>query len=495
MPAIKNLKNKNPYIVVALLTVVFGLAYSLQFDKLYLGLIGIAILVIFTEVLLFHKSIILQFLILSIPFSQKFELGSSGFALSLPSEGLLLVLSIIYLLIIVLKGEINTEVFYHPISKAWLLLFGWLAFSTVFSQIPLVSFKRLFVYFLFYLIYFFALAQTFKDLKNIKKVYWLYLIGLTPVILSILYMHSKWSFIVQIAFTICEPWFAEHTVYGACLAFIFLITSIFILKSKTLQVSHFKKIALILSLIVVGIGLYFSFSRAAWLSVFASGFLWFLMHYFKVSIKQISWTVLFLSVSFFLFNEKIMDLAKENKAVSNKGDLSNQIQSVTNVSNDASNLERLNRWKCALRMFTDKPIVGFGLGTYQFEYGSYQKLEELTHISTFKGDKGNAHSEYLGILSEAGLPGLLLFLGLIFKIYKTAFNLFYQSENQKNKYMVLALILGLNSFFFHGIFNAFIDQDEMASLIFSACAGLVVLDINFKKNKNELVDTDNSRIV
>lgn len=483
MLANKNLKNKKTFIAVALLTLVFGLAYSLHLDKLYFGLIGIAVLIILTEVLLFHKSLVFQFLILSVPFSQKFELGNSGFALSLPSEGLLILLSIVYLSVLLLKKEIDYQILLHPISKAWLFLFGWLAFSSIFSEIPLVSFKRLIVYLLFYLIYFLALSQTYKDLKNLKRTYWLYLIGLIPVIFAVLYAHSKWSFIVQIAFIICEPWFAEHTVYGACLAFIFLFISIFILKSKTLKVSYFEKIALIISLTVVGIGLYFSFSRAAWLSVFASGFLWFFMHYFKISIKQISWTVLFLSISFFLFNEKIMDLAKENKAVSNKGDLSNQIQSVTNVSNDASNLERLNRWKCALRMFVDKPIVGFGLGTYQFKYGSYQKIEELTYISTFKGDKGNAHSEYLGILSEAGLPGLVLFLALIFKIYSTAFRLFYNYENQKNKYLVLALILALNSFFFHGIFNAFMDQDEMAVLIFSACAGLTILDLNFEKNK------------
>lgn len=37
-----------------------------------------------------------------------------------------------------------------------------------------------------------------------------------------------------------------------------------------------------------------------------------------------------------------------------------------------------------------------GAGTYQFNYSVYQLNEEKTYISTNLGDKGNAHSEYLG---------------------------------------------------------------------------------------------------
>jgi len=51
------------------------------------------------------------------------------------------------------------------------------------------------------------------------------------------------------------------------------------------------------------------------------------------------------------------------------------------------------------------PVFGFGPGTYQFEYGPYQHSTEKTLISTNFGDRGNAHSEYIGPLAEEGLPG------------------------------------------------------------------------------------------
>ena len=34
-----------------------------------------------------------------------------------------------------------------------------------------------------------------------------------------------------------------------------------------------------------------------------------------------------------------------------------------NVSTDASNLERINRWNCAIRMYAERPFLGHGPGT------------------------------------------------------------------------------------------------------------------------------------
>ena len=82
---------------------------------------------------------------------------------------------------------------------------------------------------------------------------------------------------------------------------------------------------------------------------------------------------------------------------------------MSNITTDASNLERINRWKSALRLFAERPTLGWGPGTYQFEYASYQNYYEKTIISTNSGNKGNAHSEYLSILAESGWPGLLVF--------------------------------------------------------------------------------------
>ena len=43
-----------------------------------------------------------------------------------------------------------------------------------------------------------------------------------------------------------------------------------------------------------------------------------------------------------------------------------------------------------IKMFNEKPIYGFGPGTYQFEYSSFQDPDDKTIISTKFGDGGNA---------------------------------------------------------------------------------------------------------
>ena len=76
-------------------------------------------------------------------------------------------------------------------------------------------------------------------------------------------------------------------------------------------------------------------------------------------------------------------------------------------------MERINRWKCALKMFIEKPVFGWGPGTYQFQYARFQLSKDRTIISSNSGDMGNTHSEYLGPLCESGFLGFFFFLLLL----------------------------------------------------------------------------------
>jgi len=222
-----------------------------------------------------------------------------------------------------------------------------------------------------------------------------------------------------------------------------------------------------------------AFSRAAWLSLVAAGFLAFLMR-FKVRPAFVLGMVVLASIVLFLFQEPIMMRMQQNESISNKGDVTEHIGSGTNLESDATNLERLNRWFCAWQMFLDKPIHGFGPGTYQFQYGPYQTSTSKTYISTNYGDRGNAHSEYLTYLSEQGLPGILIFIVWVCYTVAMGMRLVYQTRDPVARYLAFGALLGLSSFFLHGLFNTFIDQDKMAGLGFSAMALLVVLDIRLR---------------
>ena len=130
-------------------------------------------------------------------------------------------------------------------------------------------------------------------------------------------------------------------------------------------------------------------------------------------------------------------------------------------------------------MLLERPLTGFGPGTYQFQYGVFQQRSLLTRISTFDGNKGNAHSEYLGLLSEAGWPPLFILFRLIFSVYHTGIRLWRKTRGSPTGWVAMALMMGLTTFFVHGWFNSFWDAGQMAILVFGAMGGIVALDLDW----------------
>jgi len=164
--------------------------------------------------------------------------------------------------------------------------------------------------------------------------------------------------------------------------------------------------------------------------------------------------------------------------------LGNEIQSISNVSSDASNLERLNRWSCAYRMWVDKPVFGYGPGTYMFNYAPYQLSYMETTISTDIANGGNAHSEYLGPLAEQGLPGLLLMLTIVASIFILSFRLFYNLKDRDMRILIVSIFLALVTYFIHGLMNNFLDTDKAAVPFWGFIGMLVAIDIATKKGMN-----------
>src|SRR5690606_17884018 len=112
---------------------------------------------------------------------------------------------------------------------------------------------------------------------------------------------------------------------------------------------------------------------------------------FKIHFKYLAAIGVFaLGVVFVRWDKINMEMAR-NKSEHTTEEFGERLQSATNVTSDASNLERINRWTSAVEMFKDRPWFGFGPGTYAMEYAPYQDPENLTIISTNFGNMGNAH--------------------------------------------------------------------------------------------------------
>lgn len=133
-------------------------------------------------------------------------------------------------------------------------------------------------------------------------------------------------------------------------------------------------------------------------------------------------------------------------------------------------------------MFREKPVFGWGPGTYMFQYAPFQFSYDRTIISTNFGDLGNAHSEYLGPMAETGLFGLISVLVLVFMIFKTSYRL-YNAKSAYIKELSLYITLGLATYFMHGFLNNFLDSDKASIPVWGFVAMLVALEIYHHENK------------
>jgi len=209
-----------------------------------------------------------------------------------------------------------------------------------------------------------------------------------------------------------------------------------------------------------------------------------LLIHFKVKFKYLALGGVFLMIGVGVYWTEIQFLLEKNKYEHTTENFGERLQSATNVTSDASNLERINRWSCAIEMFKERPLFGFGPGTYAFEYARFQEPENLTIISTNFGDMGNAHSEYLGPLSETGLIGLLTFLGVVGLLFYKGITLYisYPLAHDSLRFLILMFVLSLVTYFVHGILNNYLDMDKAAVPVWSMAIIFVVLEEKLKKS-------------
>lgn len=445
-----------------------------------LTIVGIA-----SYVILFKKELFISLLIISIPLSINSIFGDT--AVTAPTEFMVAILAMVFIIMSIAKPVVSLKILYHPLSILLLIDLMWMLIAAFYSEVFIFSLKRVFIRMLYLVTFYMLMANWMMEKKNMMKFFLLYAIGLIiPIIITEIH-HARYNFDPRTVFELCKPFFNDHTIFGACIAYVIPFMFIVSWNADKLGFGKFAKYGCWVLLGILIIGEYFAFSRAAWISLGVSllfyGFL-------KLRLKFIHLIFLLLVFAGIIsyYSEDLYNMAKRSEMVSNKGEVTEHLMSVGNLNTDASNLERINRWNSAIRMFEDRPLTGFGPGTYQFVYGPYQSVYEMTYISTMAGDKGNAHSEPLTYLSETGLPGFISYLIWTLAVLAYGIRAYYRSKDFMIKNLVLAALLGFITFYFHGLVNSFIDQVKMAGLLFGSMAIIVVADIysrTITKTQNE----------
>ncbi len=396
---------------------------------------------------------------------------------AIPTEPLIFGVMVLLIYRAVQLGLFNRRIFNHPVSYAIFFSLFWLMVTSITSTMPLVSFKFLLARIWFLSVYYFLAIIIFRDPKNIRIFILCYSLPMLIVIFYAINRHLAYGlFDKQAAHIVMNPFFRDHTSYGAILAMLFFATGGLVLNKKRNLLMQWLVWG---AWVLITIALVLSYTRAAWISVILSiGVL--LMVMLKIRLQY----VLFVALLGFIWltgqRTTIIHKMEKNRQASSAS-LTEHVKSISNITTDESNLERLNRWNSAFRMFRERPVFGWGPGTYMFKYAPYQRSYDKTSISTDFGDMGNAHSEYIGPLVESGFPGTLTFILICIVTLITGFRVYRKLEDTRLKQIVLSLLLGYITYLVHGTLNNFLDTDKASALFWGFTAVFVSLDLSLKE--------------
>lgn len=479
----------NIFVILTALIFIGGSSYLMLNDQGVLSLAPIALLAVFFAIYFTEYT----FLALAFftPLSINIEEWTNGFGLYVPTEPILFGLMVYLLMLQVKQNVIPKYVWRNPIVWAVCFYLFWIFVTSIPSTNPITSFKFLLSKLWFIIPLLFFAPKVFEKRNNIRIFLWLFSIAMIIAIAFTLVVHASYGFGEKESHWVMWPFFKDHTIYGALVAFITpFIFGIYLSKKHDPLI----QLVLIGLITITLVGLFFSYTRAAWLSIIAA-----LMVYAAIKLKiKFSWIasgVVLVGTVVFLSWDNIQMEMERNKFEHTTEEFGERLQSATNVTTDASNLERLNRWSCAIEMFKERPFFGFGPGTYAFEYARFQEPENLTIISTNFGNMGNAHSEYLGPLSESGFLGLISILLVVAAIFYKGITLYikWPEEDKEMKVFLMVMIMSLVTYFVHGVLNNYLDTDKASVPIWIICAIFIAQEAVLNRTNEQPKETDSDK--
>lgn len=137
-----------------------------------------------------------------------------------------------------------------------------------------------------------------------------------------------------------------------------------------------------------------SHSRGALLAIGAAGFFLWLKSRNKAMLVLLA--LLMLPVMFVMMPQEWRD----------------RMATISDYQNDKSSMGRINAWGFALNAIKDRPIVGVGFQGFT--------PEAFHRWAPDPTDWHDAHSIYFEILGEQGVPGLLIFLAILWLSWRNA---------------------------------------------------------------------------
>jgi O-antigen ligase len=445
-----------------LLTIIVITVIACIFLESFIPMIAPMLIIMLTAVLDdFRKIFYTLFAVL--PFSTEFYFESSGLGTDIPSEPIMIFLTGITVLLLLRNGlRMHVHYMNHPIMILIVLHIFWMAVTTVNSTFPIISLKLLAAK-LWYILPFLILPLLFIiKTSEIQKSYRILYIFLFISIVIVLIRHAFEGFTFAASYHVVRPFFRNHVNYAAisvvALPFVWAAYQ----SNKLKGVSNYLTGFIFLIFIV---GIYFSFTRAAILSMLFAAIGWYIIK--KRWIRQ-SLTILgifaFFGISWLMWNNRYMDFTPEFEKTITHTEFDNLLEATYKLE-DISSMERLYRWMAGIEMIRDKFWLGYGPGTFYSNYKSYVIASFQTYVSD-NPEQSGIHNYYLMTWVEQGFVGFMILLALCFTVLICGENLYHACRDAEDKLMVMAATLAFIIIFSMCLINDLIETDKVGPFFF-----------------------------
>lgn len=424
-------------------------------------------------------SIVFYFLLATLPFSMEYNF-SSGWGTDIPDEFLMLLMSGLIFLYIIYKPEEIKKQIRHPLLLILFFSVLWTLNTVIFSVNPVVSIKYLLAKSWYIGAFVLAPLVVFKSKNAIKTAAIILAASMFIVTVVILARHGQYNFRFAEINNAVQPFFRNHVNYSA------LLVSIIPLYFAFYKLTGLKRVKIIISItiVILLIALFFSYSRGAWLALF-SGLIAFILIRKKLLLISF-FTFIIISFGFLLWmksNNRYLQYSPDFQTTIFHQDFREHLIATYRLK-DVSTEERFYRWIAGIRMIKDNWLTGYGPNTFSDNYKPYAIPAFKTWVSDNK-DKSTVHNYFLLITVEQGIPGLIFFLlltgGLLYyaqKIYHSTEDIFYKTVAATIASVFLILITV-------NLLSDLIETDKIGSIFFLSLSTLVVTDF-FSKKKSVL---------
>ena len=463
---------QRPVMIIMAIAILLSTVAAIALEALWMLGLPAGVLLIWLAIVDYRAIFFLM--MACIPISTEVELPG-GFATDFLSEPLMWLLTAAGSVWLIRNGKsIDGKFFRHPLTLALLVHLVWMAIAVVFSQNFIYSFKFFLAKGWYVIVFYFLAARFLQEEGALKKLVWFFFIPLVFTTILILYQHSSQGFTFESINYVLWPFYRNHVMY-ACIMAVFIPFLWF-------ATYWYKRWSLLWWVLVLGIftlilGINFAYTRAAYAALVAAIVINFLVRWKAVKMGLTA-AVLVLAafIGFVTYQDNYLLFAPDFEKTITHNRFESLLEATTRLE-DISVMERVYRWVAASQMLQERPLMGFGPGTFYSFYKDYTVSSFKTYVSD-NPERSGMHNYYLMTAVEQGLPGAFIFIGLCFFAMIYGQRIYHRLHTPWRRRMLLAALLCFVLIVILMLMNDFVETDKIGSLFFISLAVMANMDID-----------------